>query len=468
MTSDLSMNKLFFSDLRSQVQQLENTLKELNSSGENKEKLDSMIKLSQEIYSAAMLVQQKELAQSLKIVENFLKKAAEQNTPIDNREIEILQEYYTLLHKVADESSTNQSGELDKLAQALRKEVKFEKESIADESMMELFQNELSAQTHVLNDALVGLENSGYDREEFDTLMRAAHSIKGAARVVNLDKVVHLAHMMEDCFSSILKKEITFEEADIDAIFEAVDVFVKISKLTRSILRTWINQEKPRIENIINRLNRLVKKQEQTYSLPALEKVVEKVIDPAKGTAEKETSRVLRVTAQNLNRLMGLAGESMVESRWLNPFSESLVKLKKMQNELANYLDLLRESLEGKDLSEMTQTTLSNVQHKTNECRQNLSDRLTELELFISRHSSLTDRLYSEVIDSRMRPFNDGVAGFPRMVRDVAKELGKKVRLQILGKSTPVDRDILEKLENPLSHLIPIASIMELRCLRNA
>ena len=53
-----------------------------------------------------------------------------------------------------------------------------------------------------------------------------------------------------------------------------------------------------------------------------------------------------------------------------------------------------------------------------------------------------------------MRPFSDGVQGFPRLVRDLARDLGKKVRLEINGKSTEVDRDILEKLDAPLNHLV--------------
>lgn len=455
MTSDLSMDKLFFSDLRSQTQALQEHLNNFNN-GRNVESLENLIKLAQEIYSAATLVQQHKVAQSIKIIENFCKKVLEQNLAIDTKESEVLLSFFKVLQKIADgNNSVAFSAELEQLTAAFKKEISAEKEGIADESMMELFQHELETQTNLLNDALVRSETSGYDRDEFDALMRAAHSIKGAARVVNLDLVVRLAHAMEDCFSSILKKEINFEETDIDSLFESVDVLAKISKLPQSVLRTWINQEKQKIEDLINKLRNLLKHEGAVYPLPALEKVVEKVIEPAKEAPEaKESSRVLRVTAQNLNRLMGLAGESMVESRWLNPFSESLLKLKKTQNELANFLDQLRESLEGAPISELTQLSLSNVQHKTNECRQNLADRLTELELFISRHSSLTDRLYSEVIDSRMRPFGDGVAGFPRMARDLAKELGKKVQLKILGKSTPVDRDILEKLENPLSHLI--------------
>lgn len=453
MTSDLSMDKLFFNDLRLQTQTIESYLKDLQTTGKNEDKLEGLIKITQEISSAATLVQQLPLAQAVKNVGNYLKKAAEQNLPIESNDIKKLLQFFNILGKMAEASAVVPLlGELHALSETFKKDIKVEKDSIVDQSMVELFQHELETQTNLLNDALVRSETNGYDRDEFDTLMRAAHSIKGAARVINLDIVVRIAHAMEDCFLSILKKEINFEELDVDYLFESIDILTKISKLSQPVMHTWINQEKPKIEDLIVKLHNLVKKEGTVYPLPALEKVVEKVIEPAKET--KEPNRVLRVTAQNLNRLMGLAGESMVESRWLNPFSESLIKLKKGQNELANFLDQLRVSLEGIPLSEATQNYLSNLQHKTNECRQNLNDRLTELELFISRHSSLTDRLYSEVIDSRMRPFADGVAGFPRMVRDMAKELGKKVQLKILGKSTPVDRDILEKLENPLSHLI--------------
>ena len=53
-----------------------------------------------------------------------------------------------------------------------------------------------------------------------------------------------------------------------------------------------------------------------------------------------------------------------------------------------------------------------------------------------------------------MRPFADGVHGFQRMVRDLARKLGKDVRMEILGLNTQVDRDILEKIEAPLNHLL--------------
>jgi len=163
---------------------------------------------------------------------------------------------------------------------------------------------------------------------------------------------------------------------------------------------------------------------------------------------------MVRVTAENLNRLMGLAGESLVESRWLEPFANALRQLKRNQLELADVVERLRESLAGLDVPEHVAEHATAARRKVDECRHMLADRLTELELFARRSENLSDRLYREAIASRMRPFDDGVQGFPRMVRDIARRLGKKVTLEIIGRGTEVDRDILERLEAPLSHLL--------------
>ena len=58
-----------------------------------------------------------------------------------------------------------------------------------------------------------------------------------------------------------------------------------------------------------------------------------------------DADRVLRVTADSLNRLLGLAGESLVESRWLQPFAQSLLRLKRLQHESGKALDRLRSTL---------------------------------------------------------------------------------------------------------------------------
>ena len=67
-------------------------------------------------------------------------------------------------------------------------------------SLMELFRMEAESHTAVLSAGLVSLEATAAAPEAIDPLMRAAHSLKGAARIVGLDAIVRVAHAMEDCF----------------------------------------------------------------------------------------------------------------------------------------------------------------------------------------------------------------------------------------------------------------------------
>ncbi|MEL6468964.1 MAG: response regulator, partial [Cyanobacteria bacterium J06623_4] len=87
-------------------------------------------------------------------------------------------------------------------------------------------------------------------------------------------------------------------------------------------------------------------------------------------------------------------------------------------------------------------------------CHSLLSEQLSDLELFSRRFGQLSDRLYREVIASHMCAFESGTRGYERLVRDLARELGKQVHLQIEGLTTQVDRDILESLDSPITHLL--------------
>jgi two-component system sensor histidine kinase and response regulator WspE len=164
--------------------------------------------------------------------------------------------------------------------------------------------------------------------------------------------------------------------------------------------------------------------------------------------------RVLRVTPERLNRLLGFAGESLVESRRLAPFADSLLRLKRLQTELSRTLDGLREVTANGSFSDLAQNHLQEAQGKAAACRQLLGERLSELEAFDRRFATLTNSLYHEALSCRMRPFSDGIQGFPRMVRDLAHALGKAAKLEIVGSNTQVDRDVLQKLEAPLTHLL--------------
>lgn len=167
--------------------------------------------------------------------------------------------------------------------------------------------------------------------------------------------------------------------------------------------------------------------------------------------AAMPSDRVVKVNADNLNQLMALAGESLVEVNWLQPFADTMQQLKQKQQSLTRLLEQLqpevKQSVAGK-------RKLAVAKKVALDCHGLLSDRIGELDQFSRRFSQLSDNLYREVIASHMCPFSDGIQGFPRMVRDLAITQGKQIKLEIVGKDTQIDRDILDKLEAPLTHML--------------
>lgn len=324
--------------------------------------------------------------------------------------------------------------------------------------MLDLFRLEVENQGQVLTSGLLQLERGAAPGEPLEACMRAAHSLKGAARIVGLGAGVTVAHVMEDYFVSVQRGGTGLRREHIDLMLRGVDLLNRIAQA--STAEAWASEDAPEAAAFRGELRSLLSKpatsseERSVATLPkvAPPSVTTEVIEAQAGT--ELAARVLRVTAENLDRLMGLAGESLVESRRLKPYTASLLRLKRMHGEAGKTLDALREAMLAADVNERCRTLLAETRLRMLECRKLLSERLDELELFDSRSSNLADQLYNKVLDCRMRPFSDGVQAFPRMVRDLGRKLGKQARLEIVGTATSVDRDILEQLEAPLGHLL--------------
>jgi len=353
-------------------------------------------------------------------------------------------------------------------------------EDLSNLSMLDLFRLEADNQVAILTSGLLELERRPAAAEHLETLMRAAHSIKGAARIVNLQAAVRVAHAMEDCFVAAQNGRLNLNQPSIDLLLRGVDLLLNISKRTEADISQWEAEHGNQIQDFLKLLAGLMPNQQSAPSGPPSisntadpivasssvtpsepPKVIPASTVPTKPSVEKPENkpepgeRVLRLTADNLNRLLGLAGESLVESRWLKPFADSLQRLKRQQADLGQKLAELREELSnGQGLPEIAQAHFAELGRAVAVCQQFLGDRIQELDMFDRRSAHLSHRLYLEVLRTRMRPFGDGARRFPRMVRDLARSLGKEVRFEIAGDNTQVDRDILERLETPLAHLL--------------
>nr|WP_225588821.1 hybrid sensor histidine kinase/response regulator [Achromobacter sp. ACM03] len=328
-----------------------------------------------------------------------------------------------------------------------------------DASLLELFQLETRTQVEVLNKGLLALEHDPTSAPQLEACMRAAHSLKGAARIVDLHPAVRIAHAMEDCLVEAREGRLRLQAADIDALLMGADLLQRVAT--------------PGVE-LGSEIDELVTRLSNAPALPAAQAAapvpkpsdflppIPVLDEPPAAAVQRRSSdaglgegeRVLRVTADTLNKLLGLSSETLVESHWIAPFGASMLRLKRMQAGAVQALDGVRAALAGQALDAQAQAALDDALRIVQQCQQELSQRTSEVDEFGWRMGHLAQRLYDTALACRMRPFGDGVGGMARMVRDVGRALGKQVRLEIEGESTQVDRDILEKLDAPLMHLL--------------
>ncbi len=345
-------------------------------------------------------------------------------------------------------------------------------------SMFDLFQTEVQQHCACLADGLIALEQNASDPKMVEPLMRAAHSVKGAARIINLDGAIGLAHSMEECLVRIQKGTEIPTASRIDELLRGSDILRSLADhKSEDEARAWLEQEAGPISALAEGLN-LPPKAGSSASVvapaatpapavtpapaatpaPAVTPApaatpapaVVKVATPPAATPSAASppsaasDAAVLVSSSSLERLLQLSGEALVEARRLESIRRTLTRAKTAQRQLSAALDSLQVT--GRHAGDaMTAVATS---------RDALDEALHQVEDHLRRGEELASALHNEAVSSRMRPFGDACGGLARSVRDVARTLGKEVRLIIAGEQVPVDREILRQLEAPLGHLV--------------
>ncbi|WP_039010673.1 hybrid sensor histidine kinase/response regulator [Pseudomonas brassicacearum] len=337
-------------------------------------------------------------------------------------------------------------------------------DQMRDASLLELFSLEAEAQVQVLSAGLLALERDPTQADYLESCMRAAHSLKGAARIVGVDAGVSVAHVMEDCLVSAQERRLVLGAEHIDALLQGTDLLTRIATPGNSVGALDIDA----YVALMGRLLDPNAPQAPAVVLPSVETPVEPLrielpeVEPLPATepAPKRKrvteggERVLRVTAERLNSLLDLSSKSLVETQRLKPWLATMQRLKRQQSSGLRALEELNVHLKDHALSLQAQEALGDARRLLAETQQLLAQKTAKLDEFAWQASQRAQVLYDTALACRMRPFADVLSGQARMVRDLGRSLGKQVRLEIEGEKTQVDRDVLEKLEAPLTHLL--------------
>ena len=227
-------------------------------------------------------------------------------------------------------------------------------------SLMELFRVESENQTATLTAGLLELERQPESSAPLEVLMRAAHSLKGAARIVGLNPAVRLVHALEDCFVALQRGQLRLDAARMDALFRGVDLLQNLGRCPDAERESWLREQASHWEASVNSLRNPISTtnvatspsspqsanpptpasaDEMPVALPTAPETTAPAqpaptAHPTTGGLPDLPERVLRLTAENLNRLLGLAGEALVESRWLRPFALNMQRLKRQHAEI--------------------------------------------------------------------------------------------------------------------------------------
>ncbi|ROL65266.1 hybrid sensor histidine kinase/response regulator [Pseudomonas protegens] len=353
-------------------------------------------------------------------------------------------------------------------------------DQMRDASLLELFSLEAEAQTQVLSTGLLALERNPTQADQLEACMRAAHSLKGAARIVGVDAGVSVAHVMEDCLVSAQEGRLYLQPEHIDALLQGTDLLMRIASpggaetvaadipVYVALMERLLTQG-PGTPSVPAQASALPEPEFEAPVAPmaqlpgALEPLPppsEQALEPAVNTGRpgkrmtEGGERVLRVTAERLNSLLDLSSKSLVETQRLKPYLATMQRLKRIQSNSLTALENLNLHLKEHALSLEAQEALEDARRLLAESQQLLAEKTAELDEFGWQASQRAQVLYDTALACRMRPFADVLTGQVRMVRDLGRSLGKQVRLEIEGEKTQVDRDVLEKLEAPLTHLL--------------
>jgi len=277
-----------------------------------------------------------------------------------------------------------------------------------------------------LESLLLGLDRDHPDSEQLNAIFRAAHSIKGSASTFGFPDMAAVTHDLETLLDRVRKQELMLSERIIDITLVARDVL--LDQLAAHQGGEAVQPE--RVEQVIARIraiaagDSLEQMPEKAVSVnvladkPVSAKPEATVVDIA--SVQKDTSKAstpmseqssIRVSVERVDQLINLVGELVIT-----------------QSMLAQTAHLGQVTDEAIDF-------------------ERLQERLQQLE-------RNTRELQESVMSIRMLPVSSVFNRFPRLVRDLAGKLDKQIELRTFGEGTEIDRGVIEKITDPLTHLI--------------
>ncbi|MBI4714501.1 MAG: hybrid sensor histidine kinase/response regulator, partial [Nitrospirae bacterium] len=322
---------------------------------------------------------------------------------------------------------------------------------IDDRELRDLFRVESEEHIRLIEKDLLRLESDPADAAALEEIFREVHSLKGASRMVGVTGVERLSHRMEDFFGLARKGKGRFAPEIFDLLYRALDAVRRLvaesvggepagvdaeglgellsDALKRGLAGPGEIPAHPPIPDSPESVER------ETVSVPLPRE------EAGAGLPEWKEGKpfrieTIRVDTARLDSLLTHAGE-------LNVMKTRIAAILRRIEEIAD----LSESFARSAPAGNGRPHRREVEEGLKEIRNTLREDHAKLEF-------LAGEIDGGIREIRLLPFATLFDLFPRMVRDLAKNRGMEIRLELSGGETCADKRIIEEMKDPLTHLI--------------
>ena len=339
---------------------------------------------------------------------------------------------------------------------------------IGDESLIADFIVEAREHLHEADVQLLNIESDPKNNDALNAVYRSFHTIKGVAGFLNLKDIATLAHATEDLLDRARKGELLLVGAPIDVTFNAVDAM----KQMISDVETALSTKKALVHNLpLSELLSAIKSaslgeiisendtsKEQATSIPSTEVVQESdqeqtsemdnLVSSPDETKEIETN-IIKIDQEikedhGIKEATQLSDQKDFQERSQARLVSSQGVVKETIKIEAERLDRLVDMIGELVIAESMVTQDTEIMNKASA---RVSRNLAHL-------NKITRELQEIGMSLRMMPVRPVFERMARLARDLAKKSGKKIEFTMSGEDTELDKSVVEKISDPLTHMI--------------
>ncbi|GAA8152214.1 chemotaxis histidine kinase/response regulator CheAY2 [Helicobacter pylori] len=378
------------------------------------------------------------------------------------------------------------------------------------QEIMEDFLIEAFEMNEQLDQDLVELEHNPEDLDLLNRIFRVAHTIKGSSSFLNLNILTHLTHNMEDVLNRARKGEIKITPDIMDVVLRSIDLMKTLLVTIRDTGSDTNNGKENEIEEAVKQLQAITSQnlegaKEGTKEAPQKENKEEAKEEIKENKAKAPTAEnsasdnplanepdldYANMSAEEveaeIERLLNKRQEADKERRaqkkqeakqevtlTKEPPKTETPKAPKTETKAKAKADTEENKAPSIGVEQTVRVDVRRLDHLMNligelvlgknrliriysdvEERYDGEKFLEELNQVVSSISAVTTDLQLAVMKTRMQPVGKVFNKFPRMVRDLSRELGKSIELIIEGEETELDKSIVEEIGDPLIHII--------------